>query len=151
MKHVLENYTIDYIGGDIVKPLVETLNVKYGNAKTHFVYFDITRDAFPEVDLWICRDCLFHLSFNDIHQALKNFVDSNIPYLFASTHITPKGFTNFDIETGDFRLIDLFSAPYCFPKDVHFRVADWISPHPEREMCLWSKEQVIFAMKTFRL
>jgi hypothetical protein len=149
MKEVLKTNQIDYIGGDIVKPLIKNHNQNYNNANTKFLHFDITKDIFPKVDLWICRDCLFHLSFEDTKAALQQFVASNIPYILTTTHTDTVRFTNKNIRTGSCRLIDLFSTPYNFPDAVLFRIEDWITPFDRREMCLWSRDQVIAALERF--
>jgi hypothetical protein len=28
-------------------------------------------------------------------------------------------------------------------------IEDWIAPDPERQMCLWSREQILLALRTF--
>ncbi len=97
----------------------------------------------------ICRDCLFHLSYEDTKQLLDNFVQSNIPYLLTTTYHNDTSFKNKDIITGHFRMIDLFSPPYNFPKEVLFKIDDWVAPESPRSMCLWSKDQIIEAIKIF--
>lgn len=94
----------------------------------------------------LCRDCLFHLSFEDTKSVFENYLESNIKFLLTTTHINNSGFLNKDIQTGDFRLIDLFSAPYNFPANPLAVIDDWIPPEPERQMCLWSREQVSLAL-----
>jgi len=150
MRHVLKENNLEYIGGDIVLPLIESHNSKYKNSKTKFIHIDLTKEKLPDADLMICRDCLFHLSFQDTKLVMQNFIDSKIPYLLTTTHINNKDFENSDITTGDYRPIDLFSAPYYFPLDVLFRIEDWKEPEPKREMCLWTKEQVIYALEKFK-
>jgi hypothetical protein len=146
MPAVLAQRDIQYIGADIVKPLIDDLNTKHKDARTEFRHLDLTTQAFPLADLWICRDCLFHLSVADTLSVLRRFVESNIPYLLTTTH---KGgeFQNVDIQTGDFRFIDLFAKPYCFPAEVLFRTDDYQAPEHPREMCLWSRAQIICALE----
>jgi len=147
MREVLKQNDIYYTGGDIVLPLVESLRSKFEDSKTKFIHIDLTRQRFPDADLMICRDCLFHLSFSDAKCVLQNFVDSNIRYLLTTTH-TPTGeFLNSDIATAAFRPIDLFTAPYNFPRDVLFRIPDWSPPDEQKEMCLWTKEQISSALR----
>ena len=141
MRHVLAQYPVDYVGGDIVLPLIASLNQTYANGRTRFIHIDLTRATFPAADLMICRDCLFHLSYEDTRAVLRNFCASDIAYLLTSTHKNTNS-SNRDIQTGDFRFIDLFSAPYNFPADPLFRIPDWKEPGPEREMCLWSRAQI---------
>lgn len=143
MQHVLKDENVTYIGGDIVKPMIDENSRKYGNAKTSFVQLDLRIDQLPHSDLMICRDCIFHLSYQDTAMLLKNFIHSNIPYLLTTTYANPSLFNNKDIVSGNFRLIDLFSYPYNFPKEVLFKIDDWVEPNEERWMCLWSREQLV--------
>jgi hypothetical protein len=150
MRHVVANCDIDYVGADIVAPLIEENNARYGRPNIRFTHVDITRGPFPEADLWMCRDCLFHLSYEDTRQALERFVDSGIPYLLTTTFENGGSFQNRDIRSGEFRFIDLFSKPYSLPKDVLFRIDDYLgSLH--REMCLWSRAQIIDGLERFKV
>ena len=115
MKQVLNDCRdIDYIGADIIAPLIKVNIAKHANDRVKFLHLDLTNADFPKTDLMICRDCLFHLSYQDIKLVLHNYVQSGIPYLLTSTHLGPV--QNRDISTGDFRLIDLFSEPFKFPQ-----------------------------------
>ena len=67
---------ISYIGGDIVEHLVDDLNSKFSSKTIVFVHTDITIDSFPKSDLVLNRDCLFHLSYEDISLTLNNFLNS---------------------------------------------------------------------------
>ncbi|WLI88051.1 class I SAM-dependent methyltransferase [Massilia sp. R2A-15] len=148
MQHLLPRVDVEYIGGDIVRPMIESHSEKYKNDKVSFIHINLIEDSFPKADLMICRDCLFHLSFADTKSVLKNFVDSGIPYLLTTTHTQPD-IENRNILTGDFRLIDLLSAPYNFPAAPLFRIDDWMAPEPERQMCLWTRDQVSTALSTY--
>jgi hypothetical protein len=147
MRHVLlECREISYVGADIVSPIVEANIAQHANDRVKFLHLDLTTANFPKADLMICRDCLFHLSYEDIKCILLGYVASGIPYLLTSTHIG--NFKNCDFSSsGDFRLIDLFSEPFNFPKDVMYRIEDWTPPFPPREMCLWNRAQVISALR----
>jgi hypothetical protein len=151
MAHLLPTINVEYIGGDIVRPLIDEHNKKYKNSRREFIHINLIEDTFPKADLMICRDCLFHLSFEDTKSVLNNFVNSDIKYLLTTTHINTNEFSNKNIRTGDFRLIDLFSAPYNFPLNPLVTIEDWIAPDPERQMCLWSREQISVALARFIL
>jgi hypothetical protein len=142
--HAARHAPLEYVGGDIVKPLVEDNVRKHGTARVRFVHLDITRDALPGADLMLCRDCLFHLSFADTAAFFDNFLRSGIPLLLTSTHVSRGEIANHDITTGDFRKIDLLAAPYGLPEPL-LRIEDWEAPNPERHMCLWSREQLLDA------
>jgi hypothetical protein len=147
MRLVLEKTGIDYIGGDIVEPLIQRLSASNKDPRIRFLRMDITNDRFPRADLWLCRDSLFHLSVSDSFRALWRFLDSNTPYVLTTTCVNDNSFVNADIESGDFRKLDLFSAPYHFPKDVLYRIReDYASTVIPREMCLWSRAQIVAAM-----
>lgn len=142
MKHVLAECPLDYVGGDIVKPMIEAHQAQYAAPNIRFVYMDLTKDAYPRADLMIARDFLIHLSYEDTRRVLGNFVGSGIKYLLTTTHVNTTGFENQDIVTGGFRLMDLFAPPYDFPYDVLARIEDWKPPFRAKEMCLWSREQI---------
>jgi len=149
MRQFLNDFEIAYIGGDIVKPLIRSLNSKYRNDRTAFIHIDLVKDHFPIADCMICRDCLFHLSFADTKSLLWNYIDSEISFLLTTTYINTGHLSNRDIETGQFRLIDLCSTPYNFPHDPLARIEDWMPPDEERQMCLWSRGQVSEALSRF--
>jgi hypothetical protein len=150
MRLVVEETNINYIGGDIVLPLIQSNQSKYGKHNIRFEKIDLTKDALPTADLMICRDCLFHLSYEDAKLVLSNFIKSDIPYLLTTSYHSNISFENKNIVTGHFRKIDLFSVPYHFPKDVLFEIDDWIAPESPRSMYLWSKVQVIEALQKFQ-
>lgn len=138
MRYVVEaNPHIEYVGGDIVQSVIDDNNKKYRSERTIFDALDLTTDKLPDADLLIVRDCLFHLSFADIEKVKSNIRQSNIRYVLTTTHIVEDGFKNQDIITGDFRLINIFSAPISFPSHPLERVSDYVFPDPQREMCLF--------------
>ena len=149
MRCLLATVNVKYIGGDIVELLIESHNGKYKTSNVSFVHIDLTKDTFPKSELMICRDCLFHLSYDDTRLVLCNFVNSGIPYLLTTTYRNDDKFCNKDIVTGGFRFIDLVSAPYHFPANPLATIPDWVDPDPERYMCLWSREQVRSALVEF--
>jgi hypothetical protein len=151
MKMVIQENPIEYIGGDIVKPLINENKNKYEGISVKFIHIDLTDKQFPKVDLMLCRDCLFHLSYNDIMLVLENFLKSEIKYLLTSSHNNTQNiFINRDISTGDFRKIDLFKPPFQFPNEPLFKIKDWVHPEPERELYLWDKSQINEALNNFK-
>ncbi|HLH50327.1 MAG TPA: class I SAM-dependent methyltransferase [Roseiarcus sp.] len=137
---------LTYIGGDIALALIKENRKRYSEPRRRFLQFDIASDPFPAADVWFCRDCLFHLPDALILRALRNFCDSKIKLLMMTNHINREGFANSDIKAGGFRLVDFFGAPYNLPRDVLFRVTDYIEPYPPREMCVWTREQIAAAL-----
>ena len=150
MKEVLKGLDIKYIGGDIVNEIIVLNNQKYKSVNIDFIKFDLTKDKFPDCDLWICRDVLFHLSNKDILLSLQNFIKSDVKYILTTTHFPSLDWRNSDINSGSFRLIDLFQKPYLFPQNVLYRFDDYIDPHPPREMCLFSRNDIIDVLNNFK-
>ncbi len=130
---------VSYLGGDIVDFLVERNQAVYGAHDTRFISLDIISDALPKADMWLCRDCLFHLSERDIFCVLDNFLKSEIDYLLTSTH--PSCVVNSDIPTGSFRLLNLQLPPFNLGKPA-LAIDDWIEGFPERQLALWKRDAV---------
>lgn len=146
MQSVTQNSSIKYIGGDIVKPMTEKNQAQYGNKDTSFVHLDLTKNSLPMVDILFCRDCLFHLSYQDIEKVLENFLSSKITYLLTTSNVAfddPR-INNSNITTGDMRPIDLFSEPFSLSQEY---VLESISDHmvslsTERTMVLVDRSAV---------
>jgi len=149
MKEVVNSVSIDYEGGDIVNDLIDNNNKLYKNSNIRFLNFDITDREFPDADLWLCRDCFIHLSYQDILSSLKKFSNSNIKYLLTTTHINQDQFKNQDIDTGGFRYIDLFSFPFEFSKNPIKKINDWKPPYKPAELVLFTKDQIVAAINNF--
>jgi hypothetical protein len=143
MKKVVLKSSFYYSGFDIVNSLINK-NKSYSNAKIKFAVANICKDQLPNCDLLIVRDCLFHFSYDDINKFLKNINKIKYKYLLTTTHIVGKNFTNHDIVTGDFRIIDLFSYPFNFNnQNIIDRVKDYPKGHSlPREMILIKKKDV---------
>ena len=97
------------------------------------------------------RDCLFHLSYEDINRFLTNLSNTNYKYLLTTTHTVEKDFKNSNINTGDFRLINLFGPPFSFdPTKVKSRVDDFpVGYSIERQMILVEKRFVPTEVSNF--
>jgi hypothetical protein len=141
MTDVLGRWPLRYYGFDIVPELISA-NARLESDMVTLRASDIRTLSFPKADLWLCRDCWFHLSFEDIRASLCAFLQSDVPYALLTSHLTEDGFLNTDIQSGDFRLIDLFEAPFHFPRAYVDAIDDWIAPWPPRRLYLWRREQL---------
>lgn len=144
MKLVLPHLDINYIGLDIVDSVIEKNKVIHAADNIYFDVANICEDSLPECDIIMVRDCLFHLSYEDINKFLINLSKTHYKYLLTTTHEVDKTFKNSNIETGDFRLIDLFSFPFSFdPAHVKSRVNDFPDGYStKRQMILVEKKFV---------
>lgn len=145
MYHVVKHSNIDYCGADIVEDLIILNKTKYENDRIKFKKLDIRKDKLPKSDLMICRDCLFHFSFDDIYSFLKNFLSSDIKYILLTINpIEEENFKNKDIVTGDFRLTNFFLEPFNFKKNhiYSFDDKDIKEARISKKMYLFTKEQI---------
>ncbi|PJB64155.1 MAG: glycosyl transferase [Armatimonadetes bacterium CG_4_9_14_3_um_filter_66_14] len=132
-----------YVGGDIVEPLVRRNQEVFGDATTCFRQLDVIRDELPAAELWLCRDCLFHLSNADVFLTIANFLRSDVRYWLTSTH--PECEQNMDIPTGSFRLLNLELPPFGFCKP-QVTLDDWIEGFPARLLGIWEREELSQAL-----
>mgnify|MGYP003627995528 FL=1 len=119
-----------YTGIDIVEPLIEELNKKHKNNNIEFIHSDAIEEKFRNYDMVIARDVLFHFSYKDIFKFMSNLQESQSKY-FLTTH--SGDFINKDIETGDWRPINLFAKPFNFPTPIY----SFKDNNGTREVCLF--------------
>jgi len=107
---------IKYVGADIIEEIIENNKNKYEKENISFQLLDLTKDALPQVDLILIRDCLVHMSYDDIFKSLDNVCYSMSQYLLTTTFTDRQD--NNDIITGDWRTLNLQIAPFLFPKPI---------------------------------
>ena len=105
-----------YVGLDLVAEIIEKNRSSYASEQVQFNIGDIMTSKLPDSDLLCCRDLLVHFSYQDIRKTLRNLLKSSNKYLMTTTF--PQEPYNEDIETGDWRPIDLCKPPFSFPKPL---------------------------------
>jgi hypothetical protein len=133
-----------YIGGDIVNFMVEENQSKYPDQE--FRVFDLTSNALPDVDLLFCRDCLLHLSEDDIKKVFDNVLFSSVKYIMTTSYIESTGYSNQNIQTGAFRPINLEKEPFNLPAPID-ALDDGIAGQIGRRLCLWNVQDLQQAFK----
>ncbi|MFA9200299.1 MAG: class I SAM-dependent methyltransferase [Cypionkella sp.] len=131
-----------YVGVDIVPSVIEHNRQAHGSQTRQFMVHDIVAEPAPAGDLILCREVLFHLSFADGLAALRNMASSGARYLLLTTDRVTD--FNADIETGDFRLLNLEKRPYRLPEPELRIQDDKISEG--RFVGLWSAPAVLAAL-----
>jgi hypothetical protein len=111
---------VRYVGADIVEELVECNARLHGRPGTdrRFVRLDLIRDPLPRVDLVLCRDCLVHLSYDNIARGFANLKRSGSRYLLTTTFLEHED--NQDVVDGDWRPLNLARPPFCLPEPLAF-------------------------------
>ena len=115
---------IHYVGADIVPSLVAENERRYGGSSSgrQFLTLDVTKDPLPRADLVLCRDCLVHLSFDNIERALANIRASGAAFLLTTTFLEHE--TNDDIDDGDWRMVNLERPPFNLPAPIDVLVEE---------------------------
>lgn len=106
-----------YTGIDIVSPLIDSNNEKYGSNKVSFQCLSVIEDEIPTSDLIICKDVLFHLSYEDALKTIENIRNSGVKYLISTTF---SDFHNIDIKSGHWRPINLLSEPFLLGEPYQY-------------------------------
>jgi hypothetical protein len=91
----------------------------------------------------IVRDCLVHLSYEDINSAIKNIKSSGSKYLLTTT------FTNYhlnhDIVTGDWRPLNLQEKPFNFSSPIlviNENCTEGNGEYKDKSMAMWDISKV---------
>lgn len=135
---------IEYIGGDIVEAIINRNNNLFKTENISFQKMDITKDILPCVDMIFCKDCLQHLSFENIHKALKNFIASDSKYLLTTSY--PLTLKNYDILDGDYHSLNLLKSPFNLPQNYLYKIKEKrkynMSDLIDKTMYLWEMKDL---------
>jgi len=105
---------VRYIGLDIVPELVARNSRTFAKRNRRFLAGDLINDPLPGADAILCRDCLVHLSFDQIFAAFANMRASGARYLLSTTYVEIDA--NEDAATGDWRPLNLTLPPFGLPE-----------------------------------
>jgi SAM-dependent methyltransferase len=126
-------FPLKYVGIDIVPDVIEADNALYRSEQRSFQVMDATLDPLPQADTILCREVLFHLSFQDIKRFVKNIRKYGSSFLIATNDNDLK--YNADILSGDFRMLNLRRSPFFFPSPAQSIPDDGVLPH--RTLSAW--------------
>jgi len=107
---------VDYIGADILPELIARNTEQYASPRRRFIVGDLVDEVLPHADLILCRDCLVHLTVEEIRYAVANFKESGAVWLLTTTFTGPRD--NPDIVTGDWRPVNFERPPFNFGPPV---------------------------------
>ena len=147
MQHV-DLSGIAYMGADIVGDLVEA-NQQYTTESIRFCVLDLLTSELPNVDLILTRDCFVHLTFEQILIAFENIVGSGIQWILATTFFGRR--ENQDIDTGDWRPLNLELPPFCLPQPVRLineKCTEGDGAFADKCLGLWHRDDISRALQS---
>lgn len=149
MQHVdLEG--IEYFGGDIAHSVIDQNRRSHSRPGVCFDVLDVTDTPLPPSDLFLCRDCLFHLQHWLRWKFFENFAASNGRYLLLTmNHVRINKPLD---QNGGFSGFDPRLAPFNLPEPLE-RVLEipghdgtGSGPRIGRSVGLWSHDQICSAL-----
>lgn len=147
MKNV-ELKTVNYVGADIVEDIIKKNQANFQRFNVSFQKLNLLVEELPKVDLIFCRDCLVHFSFADIRNALQNINRSGSSYFLTTTFTDHKN--NVDIMTGQWRPINLESAPFNLPKPtaiINEECTEGDGRYSDKCLALWKIDEIAKVIK----
>ncbi len=145
MQHTDLSFLETYIGIDIVEALINNNKKKYENENRQFICANIVTDPLPQADIIVCRDCLVHLRFQDIKQALQNMKKSGITYLLVTTYPNTQLNQKLNITAPrPWRSLNLQKPPFNFPKPLALinEGCKHDKRYPDKSLGLWKLEDI---------
>jgi len=113
-----------YIGWDAHPDLVNGLNTEFGDDNTSFHLSDIVTAEYPQVDLILCRDVLFHMKPKVINLVLDKIKQSRTKYFLSTTFDITKNSDMSEININNniadwyFHIININIEPYNMKKSI---------------------------------
>lgn len=132
-----------YLGLDIVQAVVDRNQARYGSDVVEFRQLDAVTEELPVCDAVLCREMMFHLSFEDARLAFDN-IRRNAKWVIATSDSDI--WFNSNIPSGDFRMLNLQRAPFRLPPPDRYIIDDGLVPG--RFLGIWDTARIWF-MKSF--
>lgn len=126
---------VNYIGADIIEPLILSHQRIYTSPQRTFRCLDIVIDELPQVDLIFCRDCFVHFSHRLLKKAVNNIKRSRSRYLLTTTF--PEHPRNNGIVTGLWQPLNLCAPPFNFPPPLKIMNESQPLDPPDKSLALW--------------
>jgi SAM-dependent methyltransferase len=127
-----------YIGVDVAPSIIEANRAKHARNDRTFLAADAIRDELPDADTILCREVLFHLSLADGRALIRNLLAKPRGFIIATSDAST--LFNSDVETGDFRALNLREAPFRFP-EPEWTIQD-SAVASDRSLSVWRAESL---------
>ena len=137
---------IQYLGADIVKPLVATLQTTQTTSNCKFQYMDIFQDPPETADIWIARDLLNLYPISEHSLFFQQFLKSYSLYLAITSIDTST--ENSEGSLGIQRRLNFQAPPYSMP-DPLVTLLDGQQWFCTKKLLVFSRSQIETWFLTF--
>jgi hypothetical protein len=134
MRTIKFPHNIRYIGGEIVRSLVNENAKNYQDDRRSFIELDIIEGLLPHTDAWLCRDALIHFPFSAGTAVVEKFRQSSCKYFISTTY--PSADNAVDINFGRFHPVNLTIAPFNLG-EPHELIRDARDEKAEQILGIW--------------
>ena len=133
--------SIEYHGGDISLPMVASVWRHY--PALDVILHDATTDPLPQVDVLFVRDVTIHLNTRDKMSLLRNWLTSEIPWLFITQDDYEKENQDFEYSKTEFPVswVNWLLPPWNFPEPID-QIYEADGYEYGRRMALWHRDQL---------
>lgn len=129
---------VNYIGVDLVDEQIAYNKERYPSID--FRVLDMTKDSLPASDLVFTRDCLVHLTYENIKLFIDECIRNGSKYLMT-THF-PEVNENQELNgIIGWRPLNLEKYPFDFPKPLEV-LSEQSDYNPEKCMGVWSLQDI---------
>jgi SAM-dependent methyltransferase len=131
---------IQYLGLEIVQPLVETLQKQFSAPTVKFQHLDIFQQPLETADLWLARDVLCFYTLKEIKKFFQLFIESQSKFLGISSIDTEQEFNG--QLTGFWKQLNFFSEPFAMPEPM-LEIADGKQWFRAKKILIYNRQQII--------
>lgn len=131
-----QTISVDYTGVDIVPDIIEK-NQAFARESVRFIRCNAVETPPPTADFALCREVLFHLSFGDALAALRNIASAS-DHVCTTTDVDI--WFNSDIQTGDFRLLNMMKKPFSLPRPLALIADNYVTKG--RFLAVWPSDVI---------
>jgi hypothetical protein len=136
---------IEYIGVDIVDPLLDYLQTKYKFPNVRFQKMDVMEDPAETADLWFVRDLLPLYPTSTYTHFFQRFLESNSKYIALTSIETDE--PNDTGVLGIWRTLNLREAPFSLKHPISI-LPDGKQWRRQKYMLVFSRDQIQTWMDT---
>jgi hypothetical protein len=144
MRHV-DLSGIQYIGCDIVQPLIQTLQETFSAPTVNFQVLNLLQDPPDTADLWLARDLCSLFSTEDTWQFFQKFLESESKYLAITSVETEDPYQ--DTFTGAWTPRNLLAEPFSMPPPLH-EVDDGEQWLLKKSLFVYDRQQILDWIKS---